>query len=421
MLGLMSALCRRDRVLAGQLLDAQAATTLHGFSRAHQEQQQREASLLLQQQQAQALPALVNQLQSLASQLAQQARESHVELLASQQRFQGGTEAAYRTLAAAVDQTLQRSLAQSLAESTRIAAATLQPAVEATMAGITRETAALHGLVASTVQHQLDGYAARFEAQTQAWLDTAGAQLTEHSSTLLKALQQAQTQQQAQQAALAEQERADWVTSLQSISTQAQDQARSTVAEVARLVQTASEAPRAAASVVEGLRSQLSESLARDNAMLEERSRILDTLNQLLGAMQHTTGEQKSAIDKMVASTARWLDEAGARFTQKVEAESARLDSVSAQLTGSAVEVASLGEAFGTAVDLFSQSSGQMVAQLQRVEEALAKSSARSDDQLAYYVAQAREVIDLSLLSQKQIVDDLQRLARRKEAAGTAA
>jgi hypothetical protein len=40
----------------------------------------------------------------------------------------------------------------------------------------------------------------------------------------------------------------------------------------------------------------------------------------------------------------------------------------------------------------------------------------RSDEQLAYYVAQAREVIDLSLLSQKQIVEDLQRLAGRSEA-----
>jgi hypothetical protein len=155
--------------------------------------------------------------------------------------------------------------------------------------------------------------------------------------------------------------------------------------------------------------------------MLEERSRILDTLNGLLGAVQHTATEQKAAIDTMVAATADWLDRAGARFTQQVDAESARLDGVAAQLTGSAVEVASLGEAFGTAVDLFSQSSGQMLMQLQRVEEALARSSARSDDQLAYCVAQAREVIDLSLLSQKQIVDDLQRLARQNAAAATEA
>lgn len=35
----------------------------------------------------------------------------------------------------------------------------------------------------------------------------------------------------------------------------------------------------------------------------------------------------------------------------------------------------------------------------------------RSDEQLAYYVAQAREIIDLSILSQKKMVDDLQRVS----------
>ena len=45
---------------------------------------------------------------------------------------------------------------------------------------------------------------------------------------------------------------------------------------------------------------------------------------------------------------------------------------------------------------------------------AAASSTARSDEQLAYYVAQAREIIDLSLLSQKQIVDELQQLAGKK-------
>ena len=55
------------------------------------------------------------------------------------------------------------------------------------------------------------------------------------------------------------------------------------------------------------------------------------------------------------------------------------------------------------------------------MEAALSQSLARSDEQLAYYVAQAREVIDLSLLSQKQIVEDLQQLARRKLPAGSEA
>jgi hypothetical protein len=34
----------------------------------------------------------------------------------------------------------------------------------------------------------------------------------------------------------------------------------------------------------------------------------------------------------------------------------------------------------------------------------------RSDGQLAYYVAQAREIIDLSMSSQKEIVEELRQL-----------
>jgi hypothetical protein len=73
-------------------------------------------------------------------------------------------------------------------------------------------------------------------------------------------------------------------------------------------------------------------------------------------------------------------------------------------------------------VQLFSQSNDKLGAQLQRIEGALGRSIARSDEQLAYYVAQAREVIDLSMLSQKQIVEDLQQIASpRRALAGSEA
>jgi hypothetical protein len=94
---------------------------------------------------------------------------------------------------------------------------------------------------------------------------------------------------------------------------------------------------------------------------------------------------------------------------------------VAARITGSAVEVASLGEAFGAGVQLFSQSNDKLAAHLQRVEGALSKSIARSDEQLEYYVAQAREVIDLSIMSQKQIVEDLQRIASQRATEGSEA
>jgi len=67
---------------------------------------------------------------------------------------------------------------------------------------------------------------------------------------------------------------------------------------------------------------------------------------------------------------------------------------------------------------VFGESNDKLVTHLQRIETALDKSLARSDEQLAYYVAQAREVIDLSMMSQKQIVEDLQRLAGKRASAG---
>jgi hypothetical protein len=155
--------------------------------------------------------------------------------------------------------------------------------------------------------------------------------------------------------------------------------------------------------------------------MLEERGRILETLGTVLEAVNHASTEQRTAVDALVAASAEVLERVGSRFTEKVDAETGKMADVAAQITGSAVEVASLGEAFGFAVQLFSESNDKLVAHLQRIEGALGKSIARSDEQLAYYVAQAREVIDLSIMSQKQIVEDLQQIGSRQATAGTEA
>ena len=442
MLGLMSALARRQRQQAVQQLDTHIATTLHGFTRAHQRQQ----SLLLQQQQAQVMPQLVERLQQAMAQLQVQAQQSNDGLLASQQQFQNQAEAAYRALAASVDE----SLRHSLADSARIVAATIQPAVQSTMSGIARETAALHGHIAGTVQQQLEGLVHRLGATLDGWgqsieqrstallagigarLDgalqasqqaqcAAAAQLEQRSAALLRTLEQSHEALQAELASRDAQRLAAWSEALSAmaaslersasqISAQAEAHARSTIAEISRLVQTASDAPRAAAEVVAQLRDELSHSMARDNAMLEERSRIMATLNTLLDAVQHSTGEQKAAIEALAGASAAWLQQAGAR-----------MESVSAQVAAGAVDVASLGEAFGAAVEGFSHSSDRLMAHLQRIDDTLGKAIARSDEQLAYYVAQAREVIDLSLVSQKQIVEDLQRMAGRRAALGSEA
>jgi hypothetical protein len=695
-LGLAAALARRERLVAGQQLDQLTGTTLRSFSEA----QRRDDSFQLLRQQAEAMPALVEKLNTLVQGMERQSQQLHERLLADQQGFHSRTEAAYTGLAGAVD----RSLKDSLAESARLAGAAIQPAVEATMAGVAREAAALHAGAAQGVQQQLEQLAQRFatsaEGVSRAWTEAlaeqratqaqlgsglqtslegftqsftqrsaalveqvseqlarstgaleqrwhdslarhaqandalasgthaalagTAAQFAQHTAALLQTVEQAHTQLQQQvdardaqrmaawTAALAQHERATqalasdtqqalastaagfgthaaalqqgvaqahadlqaqaaarnaeqaaawsealarheaaqqtlashtraalegatsgfvaqvatlqqqvaerdserlaawtaalarhehstqahgqetrqalasaadgfshhaavlqatvaqahadlqaqagardaerlagWNTTLttmtgqlaaqwreasehalaqqqrictalaetaQAMGERAEAQASATVAEIGRLVDAAAQAPRAAAEVIAELRDKLTDSMARDNAMLDERARVLDTLRTLLDAVNHASSEQRSAIDALVSGSAELLERAGERFATQVEDQGSRLAESAAQLGAGAAEVASLGEAFGAAVQLFSDSNTQLGAHLQQVDETLAKSIARSDEQLAYYVAQAREVIDLSLLSQKQIVEDLQRLANERSA-----
>ena len=700
MLGLLSALCRRERIDAAQLLDVKIATTLRIYSQTHQ----REESFKLLQRQAEVMPTLVERLQAMMTAIEQQSLALNERQLASQDAFHGRAEATYTRLAASVEQ----SLKESVAESTRAASAALQPVMVATLAGLARETAAMHDTVTHAVQQQLDGLSTGFEASTAtvagiwnkalegqqrsnealtqqlgtsldrftetfeqrsagllegvsarleatagnvsaAWnealsrqeqvgeklaghnqqaLVAAAATFEQHSASLLAAVGQSHTDMQTELASRDQQRLAVWTETLGSmaatlnkeweqagtlsasrqqeicdvlaqtardisaqtqahasstiaeidrlvqvaadapkaaanlqaelaardqqrleawtaalssmaatlskeweqagtlsasrqqeicdvlaqtardisaqtqahasstiaeidrlvqvaadapkaaanlqaelaardqqrlaawtetlgsmattlskeweqvgtrsatrqqeicdtlaqtardISAQTQAHASSTIAEIGQLVQAASEAPKAAAEVVAELRQKLSDSMVRDTAMLDERSRLLATLETLLDAVNHASTEQRTVVDALVATSADLLDRVSTRFTDKVELETGKLGAVAAQVTGSAVEVASLGEAFGAAVQVFGESNTTLVAHLQRIEAALDKSLARSDEQLAYYVAQAREVIDLSMMSQKQIVEDLQHLAGKRASVGAEA
>ncbi|HVK53571.1 MAG TPA: DUF802 domain-containing protein [Burkholderiales bacterium] len=179
---------------------------------------------------------------------------------------------------------------------------------------------------------------------------------------------------------------------------------------ITRLIQTASEAPRAAAEVIGQLRQQISSSVARDNELLEERSRIMETLNALLQAINHASLEQRAVIDSLVESSATALNATASAFSDNVAAEAAKLSDSAAHVTSSVIDVSSLSEAFGFAVQSFNEANEKLIANLQRIEGAMDKSLSRSDEQLAYYVAQAREIIDLSMMSQKEFVEELRQL-----------
>lgn len=399
MLGLVSTLCRRERLAAAQLLDAKIATDLRGFSLAHRREETYQALQL----QARALPEVMDKLQSMMEAMERQNAQLYERLLANQENFHRDVKGVYTELAGSVE----KSLKTSLMESARVTGDTIKPVVEATMQGLAREAESIHERasqsLADGLQARLAAFAETYEQGSASLIATLRADLTarddQRQSTLTQSLE-------GMAAAL----QREW----RQAGEQAQAHASQTMAAIDQLMATAAEAPRVAAEVIGQLRQELSNSMARDNSLLEERGRIIETLNVLLDAINQGATEQRLAIDALVSSSANLLDRVGNQFAERVGAESDRMADMATQVAGSAVEISTLSETFGFAVQQFADANEKTLASLERIDTSLSKSMARSDEQLAYYVAQARELIDLSVMSQQRIVEDLQRLSGKQ-------
>ena len=323
-------------------------------------------------QRSQSLVSDVREAQA-AHQSAQAARED--------ERLQAW-QAALTTMAAGLEQT----------------AHTLSSQAQANARQLLEETRQLVGASEALIQSRIDT-----ESQ---WASLHGQRMDQMASVLkteLSALREEEALRgQAAVARLAELETA-LAAHLTTLGTALE-------APITRLIHTASEAPRAAAEVIGKLREEVSHSVARDNELLEERSRILETLNALLNSIHHASTEQRAVIDSLVASSAVALDQAGSQLAERMASQTDKLSGTTAQLNGSAIEVAALSEALVFAVKAFGDANDKLIGNMERIEKAIDQSMTRSDEQLAYYVAQAREVIDLSIASHKEIFEELRKL-----------
>ncbi len=427
MLGLMSTLCRRERLTVARVLDASVATVLRPFSPVHQ----REEALRAAQAQAVALPLLVDRLDTLMATIEQRSQQLDERLLASQARFQQEAALAYTTLARDVGTALH----DSLAAGARAAGDSIRPVMQATMAQIAQDQARHEAQRLQAWSQQLQGLADGLGAQGQQAADrmdqlAAGATgrmdtLAQHLAAGVGDLVQATA---GRMDALAQQTAASVAAMAQQITTGLEALAQKTAtssqalattwqmqmealrddeqrrgdaavarlgelqagvaqhlatlgaaleAPLARLMQTASEVPQAAAGVLAQLRQEMAQLSSQENTTLAERTALV----QRLAALMQT------------------VEEAARQATQ-----------MAVQAQANAVELSSWGEAFGQGVEMFHAGNEKLATALQQVEAAISRSTARSDEQLAYYVAQAREVIDLSISAQHGVIEKLRTL-----------
>lgn len=381
MLGLMSAITRRERLDVARRLDGRIATALRPFSLAHQ----RELTLRAAQAQAAALPGVVDKLEALMERIERRGQQQGEHLLASQSQFHRDAAAAYTGLARDVGASLQ----ESLAAGAKAAGESIRPVMESAMARIAEDQARTEAQRLQAWTEQLQAMATGLQGQWQRTSERSDAQasrtlervdqLADVWRTQLEALRQEETRRGDAAVAHLGELQAALAQHLATLGAALE-------APLARLLQTASEVPQAAAGVLAQLRQEMSRLAEQENVALQERTVLALRLGTLV---------------------------------QSVEETSRQASEMATRASASAIELSTWGEAFSHSVQLFHASNEKLVATMQQVESAVTRSTARSDEQLAYYVAQAREVIDLSIASQHGVIERLRELAGKP--AGVAA
>jgi hypothetical protein len=441
MLGLMSAIARRERLDAARRLEGRIATALLPFSLAHQRQE----TFRSVQAQARALPEVAGTLQALVERIEQRSQQLDQQLLERHERLQREVTQAMTGLSRDVG----ASLKDSLAAGARAAGDSITPVVAAAMTQFVHETQRSHDRLGEGAQAKVDALLAAIDGRlertraeqarseqqrlhewTQALQSTSAAlqdqwrrggdEAVAQQQAVCRALEKTAVEVGSELSALREQEARRGEAAVARLDTLqgavAQHLATLGAAleePLSRLLHTASEVPQAAAGVITQLRAEMARMGERDNLALQERTALMERLGALVQSVDEASRGQRAAIETLVASAASTMEQAGTRFSQVLDGQAARAGEVATQVQASALEVASLAEAFTQSVQLFQAGNDKLAQTLQDVQASLTRSTARSDEQVAYYVAQAREVIDLSIASQQGLVDNLRQLQDR--------
>ncbi|MEN9453306.1 MAG: hypothetical protein RLZZ369_2365, partial [Pseudomonadota bacterium] len=175
MLGLISAISRRERLEVVRLLDARIATVFRPLSLVYQRQETFKAL----QAQSQALPEVVSKLQAMMEGLERRNEQLNQQLLGQQQQFHRDVAVAYTDLSQSVGQ----SLKDSLTASAKAAGDTIKPVVESAMAEIAQESQRTHLRLIDTTQTQLTGLSTQFEATARTVSETWTQALQTHTQT----------------------------------------------------------------------------------------------------------------------------------------------------------------------------------------------------------------------------------------------
>lgn len=163
---------------------------------------------------------------------------------------------------------------------------------------------------------------------------------------------------------------------------------------------------------VTSMQAQAEASLQRDLSLLAEQRSLLAELTATAAALREDATVQRASLEALAQDSGRVLADTSAHFETRVATESQRLAEVADHFACGAVELSSLGEALGAATQQFQDAGAGLRETLQHMDAVLNSTVQRSDEQMGYYVDQAREIIDHSVLAQQQLIEQMWQLSR---------
>lgn len=469
MLGLIATLSQRERLQTSKMLDHCRDEFFRDHSLNHQRTQtysalQQQASALP--DAVASLGVLSQQLGQLGEQLSAQSKSTGEQLLAQQREFESSVRADVQGLTAALASEVKSTLANTGKET----AETLRPFIEQLLAEASQQLASeaaarrrvdeeLHTVLRGQQTAELE---ARRLAEEQ-WQSTMSKSADRFVTELGSQLQAIQSLEGQRLDSSGEQ-----ITKLQeSLGEQLQAMVGSVNQSFVTMESASRQSTSIGSDLIKLLQENTDRSLERDKLLVEERSALQKQQLVLTENLKKRGEEQQASLtvmstqfrehieqqssatgdnlDRLIEQSAQQLTQVSSSLAQKMESTldsneqqwhqlssklgveldqllarngealdllavnlGAQLGESGQQVASTAAELAALSGGFADSVATFKASSEAVNTSLTTTTEVLMAAGSRSDEQMGYYVDQAREIIDHNLITQQTILERLE-------------
>jgi hypothetical protein len=181
-------------------------------------------------------------------------------------------------------------------------------------------------------------------------------------------------------------------------------------APLTKVIETAAEAPKSVSHMLETLDTRLEERLNRENQLLQDRQGLMDAMRLATEAVHDSAKQQGATLEGLVSNCDNQMSGMREKANEELMKAREQLEQSASMIATGGVEMTAVASMFTGAVEDYRKSNDTLMEGLQSIQEALNHSGERSNDQLSMYVEQAREIIDQSILSQKEMFDALREM-----------